>query len=102
MKFPKKKDKSVIQYNTHITIKNVPLEAYDYVVNGRSAIEWIMETYRIKTDKASGIVNDPNDWCREHNNPKYILKLLLSIITVSLKTNEIVQTLPHIDFKTES
>lgn len=102
MKFPKKKDKSVIQYNPHITVKNVPLEAYDYIVNGRSAIEWIMETYRIKTDKASGIVNDPNDWCREHNNPKYILKLLLSIITVSLKTNEIVQTLPHIDFKTES
>lgn len=102
MKFPKKKDKSVIQYNPHIAIKNIPLEAYDYVVNGRSAIEWIMESYRIKTDKASGIVNDPNDWCREHNNPKYILKLLLSIITVSLKTNEIVQTLPHIDFKTES
>lgn len=102
MKFPKKQDKSVIQYNSHITIKNIPLEAYNYVVNGRSAIEWIMECYRIKVNKASGITNDPNDWCKEHKDPKYILNLLLSVITVSKKTNEIVQTLPHIDFKTES
>ena len=102
MKFPKKQDKSVIQYNSHITIKNIPLEAYNYVVNGRSAIEWIMECYRVKVDKASSITNDPNDWCKEHKDPKYILNLLLSVITVSQKTNEIVQTLPHIDFKTES
>lgn len=102
MKFPKKQDKSVIQYNSHITIKNIPLEAYNYVVNGRSAIEWIMECYRIKVNKASDITNDPNDWCKEHKDPKYILNLLLSVITVSQKTNEIVQTLPHIDFKTES
>lgn len=102
MKFPKKQDKSVIQYNSHITIKNIPLDAYNYVVNGRSAIEWVMECYRIKVDKASGITNDPNDWCKEHKDPKYILNLLLSVITVSQKTNEIVQTLPHIDFKTGS
>lgn len=99
MKFPKKQDKSVIQYNSHITIKNIPLEAYNYVVNGRSAIEWIMESYRIKTDKASGIVNDPNDWCKEHDDPQYILNLLLSVITVSIKTLAIVKNLPHIDFK---
>ena len=99
MKFPKKQDKSVIQYNSHITIKNIPLEAYNYVVNGRSAIEWIMENYRIKTDKASGIVNDPNDWCKEHDDPQYILNLLLSVITVSIKTLAIVKNLPHIDFK---
>lgn len=99
MKFPKKQDKSVIQYNSHITIKNIPLEAYNYVVNGRSAIEWIIESYRIKTDKASGIVNDPNDWCKEHDDPQYILNLLLSVITVSIKTLAIVKNLPHIDFK---
>lgn len=99
MKFPKKQDKSVIQYNSHITIKNIPLEAYNYVVNDRSAIEWIIESYRIKTDKASGIVNDPNDWCKEHDDPQYILNLLLSVITVSIKTLAIVKNLPHIDFK---
>lgn len=99
MKFPKKQDKSVIQYNPHITIKNIPLKAYNYVVNGRSAIEWIMESYRVKIDKASGIVNDPNDWCKEHEDPQYILNLLLSVITVSLKTLEIVKSLPHLDFK---
>ena len=99
MKFPDKKDKSVIQYNSHITIRNIPLAAYDYVVNGRSAIEWVMESYRVKTDKASGIVNDPNDWCKEHEDPQYILRLLLSVITVSVKTREIVKQLPHLDFK---
>lgn len=98
MEFPDKKDKSVIRYNGHVTIRNIPLEAYDYVVNGRSAIEWIMESYRIKTDKDSGITNDPNDWVKEHNDPKYILHLLLSIITVSMETLKIVQALPKLTF----
>ena len=67
--------------------------------NGRSAIEWIMERYQIKTDKASGIVNDPNDWAREHDKPRYILDLLLSIVTVSLETMKIVRALPKLDFQ---
>lgn len=60
-----------------ITVKNIPPKAYEYVVNGHTAIGWIMERYQVKTDKDSGIVNDPNDWAVEHNHPHYILDLLL-------------------------
>ena len=97
MRFPNKGDKSVIEYNPWIAISNIPLDAYDYVLNGRSAIEWIMERYQIKTDKASGITNDPNDWATEHGKPRYILDLLLSIVTVSLETLKIIKTLPQIN-----
>lgn len=95
----KEVDKSVIVYNSYIRIENIPLEAYDYVVNGKSAIEWIMDRYQVKVDKDSGIKNDPNDWGLEHNNPRYILDLILSIITVSIATNEIVKRLPKLDLK---
>ena len=98
MRFPDKANKSVIRYNDRITLSNIPLDAYDYVVNGRSAIGWIMERYQVKTDSASGIVNDPNDWSAEHGKPRYILDLLLSVITVSLKTQEIVNGLPKLSF----
>ena len=89
-------DRSVIHYNAGITIENIPAEAYDYVVNGKSAIEWVMERYAVKTDPASKITNDPNDWCREHDDPKYIYNLLLRIITVSLETVKIVGALPRL------
>lgn len=92
-------DKTTLIYNSSIKITNIPLEAYDYVINGRSAIEWIMDRYQVKVDKDSGIKNDPNDWGLEHNNPRYILDLILSIITVSMKTNEIVKKLPKLDLK---
>lgn len=89
-------DKRIIHYNAGITIENIPLEAYDYVVNGKSAIEWVMERYAVKKDPASLIANDPNDWCREHDAPKYIYNLLLRIITVSLETMKIVRSLPKL------
>lgn len=89
-------DKSVIYYNHAITIEGIPAEAYDYVVNGKSAIEWIMERYAVTTDKKSGITNDPNDWAREHNDEKYIFNLLLRIINVSVQTVEIVKKLPKL------
>lgn len=92
-------DKTTIHYNNSITIENIPLEAYEYVVNGKSAIEWIMERYRIKTDPASGITNDPNDWAKEHNDEKYIFNLLLRIINVSIQTMEIVKALPKLKFE---
>ncbi len=98
MRFASKGDKSTIVYNSDITVSNIPVEAYEYVVNGRSAIEWIMESYRIKTDKDSGIVNDPNDWAKEQGKPRYILDLLLSIVTVSMETMRIVKGLPKLDF----
>lgn len=92
-------DKTTLIYNSSIKITDIPLEAYDYVVNGKSAIEWIMDRYQIKIDKDSGIKNDPNDWGLEHNNPRYILDLILSVITVSMATNEIVNSLPKLNLK---
>ena len=92
-------DKSVIHYNYAITLVGIPAEAYEYVVNGKSAIEWLMERYAITTDKKSGITNDPNDWAREHNDEKYILNLLLRVINVSVQTVEIVKGLPKLNFK---
>ena len=94
----KDKDKSVIEYNPYITLRNIPLRAYDYVVNGKSAIEWIMERYCDKVDKKSGIRNDANQWGIEHGNPKYPLELLQSIITLSLRTLDIIDKLPQITF----
>ena len=98
MRFPSKGNRSTIIYNARITIEDIPEEAYDYVVNGKSAIEWIMERYAVTTDKKSGIKNDPNLWSREHGKPRYILDLLLSIIYVSLETQRIVATLPKQTF----
>lgn len=95
----KTSDKSVIYYNNSITITGIPVEAYEYVVNGKPAIEWIMERYAITTDKKSGITNDPNDWAREHNDEKYILNLLLRVINVSVQTVEIVKGLPKLKFE---
>lgn len=77
----------------------IPDKAYDYVVNGKSAIEWIMERYQVKVDKASGIKNDPNDWAEEVGNPRYILDLLLSVINVSVQTVDIVNDLPKLEFE---
>ena len=91
-------DKSRIVYNEKLTVVGVPLEAYDYVVNGKSAVEWVMERYQVTADKDSGIVNDPNDWAKEHGDPKYIFNLLLRVITVSLETVKIVKSLPKLKF----
>ncbi len=99
MKFSRKGDKTSIDYNDRITISNIPLKAYEYVVNGKSAIEWIMERYAVTTDKKSGIVNDPNDWCEEVKDEKYIFNLLLRIINVSIQTVDIVNSLPKLDFE---
>ena len=87
-------DKSKIIYNGHITIESIPLKAYEYIVNGKSAIEWIMERYAVTIDKASQIKNDPNDWSKEHEQPRYILDLLLSVIILSCQTVDIVNALP--------
>ncbi|HGE5775317.1 TPA: DEAD/DEAH box helicase [Flavobacterium psychrophilum] len=98
MKFPKKDQKETIFYNSRITIDNIPAKAYQYVVNGKPAIEWIMERYAITTHKESQITNNPNDWSAETGNPKYILDLLLSVINVSLQTVDIVEGLPIVKF----
>lgn len=98
MRFPKKDQKDTIIYNSLISISNIPAQAYEYVVNGKSAIEWVMERYAVTTHKDSGIKNDPNDWAAEVGNPRYILDLVLSIINVSVQTVEIVKELPKVNF----
>ena len=91
-------DKSTVVYNHNITITNIPLGAYDYVVNGKSALEWVMERQSVKTDKDSGIINDANDYANETmNNPAYPLELFQRVITVSLETMKIVKALPSLE-----
>ena len=99
LRFPKKDQRDTILYNNDITIRNIPIQVYDYVVNGRSPVEWIIDRYQVTMDKKTGIRNDPNDWGREHDKPRYILDLLLSVMTVSLKTQDIVAGLPNIEFE---
>lgn len=94
MKHSKKDKLDNIIYNESIKIVNIPEKAYEYVVNGRPAIEWIIDQYQIKTDKKSGITDDPNNFSED---PKYILNLLLSIITVSMKTLELIDELPEFE-----
>lgn len=91
MKHPKKGILDTIIFNDNITIKSIPEKAYEYIVNGRPAIEWIIDQYQVKTDKKSGITDDPNDFS---DDPKYILNLLLSVITVSIRTIELIDELP--------
>lgn len=96
-----KDQKDTILYNGSITIKDIPEKAYQYVVNGKSAIDWILERYQVKTDKKSGITNNPNDWADEVGNPRYILDLLLSVINLSCQTVDIVNSLPKLNFEEE-
>ncbi len=91
---PKGQDMTVLHVSENLTLRNIPLEAYDYVVNGRSAIGWLMDRYQVRKDKASGIVNDPNDYS---DDPRYIVDLVERIVTVSVKTMEIVRQLPPLN-----
>lgn len=88
-------DRSIIHYNHNLTLTGVPLEAYDYVVNGKSAIEWVMEWQGVRTDTASGITKDANAYAREEaGDPRYPFDLLARVIAISLRTREIVSSLP--------
>ena len=84
------KDKTLLKYNDYLTLDGIPVEVYKYRLGNRSALEWIVDQYRVKTDKRSGIVNDPN----RTDQPRYIVDLIGRVITVSLKTVEIVKNLP--------
>ncbi len=97
IKNSKEKDKSTVIYNSNITITDIPLEAYEYIVNGRPALEWVMGRQCVKTDKKSGIVNDANRYAIETvGNPAYPLELFQRVITVSLETMKIVKNLPKL------
>ena len=94
----KEKDLGTLHYNDKITVTGLPLEAYEYVVNGKPALDWVVERQCVKSEKASGIVNDANDWAIETmNNPRYPLELFLRVVTVSLETMKIVNSLPALD-----
>lgn len=101
MKFADKKDHSAVEYNHAITMRDIPLDAYEYIVNGKSALAWVMERQGVRTHKDSGIVNDANDWARETmKNARYPLELFQRVITVSLETMKIVKGLPKLDIET--
>jgi predicted helicase len=102
MRFPAKDQKDTIIYNGELRIENIPAKAYQYVLSGKSAIEWIMERYQVSVHKESQIKNDPNDWSREHEQPRYILDLLLSVIHLSVKSVEIMESLPKLTFEDPS
>lgn len=94
----KEVDKTTVIYNHKITMTGIPLEAYDYIVNGKSALEWVMERQAVTTHKESGIVNDANLWAIETmHDAAYPLKLFQRVITVSLETMKIVKALPRLD-----
>ena len=95
LQFGPKKDKTRIKYNGHLTLKGIPEEANEYQVNGRSALEWVIDRYQVKPDKDSNITNDPNDYCRAVNDPRYIVDLIKRLVTVSLETQKLVGTLPR-------
>lgn len=97
LQFGPKKDKTRIKYNGHLTLKGIPEEANEYQVNGRSALEWVIDRYQVKTDKDSLITNDPNDYCRAVNDPRYIVDLIKRLVTVSLETQKLVGTLPRFE-----
>ena len=86
------KDKSELRYNDFLSLRGVPPTAFDYRLGNRSALEWVIDQYRVTTDARSGITNDPN----REDDPKYILRLIGQVITVSLETNAIIAALPSL------
>jgi predicted helicase len=90
-------DKTTLVYNSRISLTGIPPEALEYVVNGKPAIEWVIERYQVTTDKDSGIVNDPNDWATEHGDPTYIFNLVKQVVRVSVETVRIVKALPALE-----
>ena len=90
-------DRSRLRYNDHLTLSGIPPEAHEYVLGTRSGIDWIIDRYYIKTDKDSGIVNDPNQWGLERGEPRYIVDLIKRVVTVSVRTVEIVAGLPSLE-----
>lgn len=91
------KDLSTIVYNANVTLSGIPDEAHEYVLGSRTALDWILDRYQVKTDKASCIVNDPNDWGLEHDDPRYIVDLIKRFTTISVETMKIVKNLPALE-----
>ena len=90
-------DRSRLRYNAYLTLGGIPPEAHDYLLGTRSGIDWLIDRYYIKTDKDSGIVNDPNQWGLERDEPRYIVDLIKRVVTASVRTIEIVSGLPSLE-----
>ncbi|WP_178704671.1 type ISP restriction/modification enzyme [uncultured Actinomyces sp.] len=101
MRFPalgrRDKDVTRLEYNDYMTLTGIPAEAQGYSISGRSPLEWIIDRYHVKTDKASGIVNDPNDFLREQGRPDAVVDLIKRLVTVSMRTQELLKTLPPLE-----
>ncbi len=97
MRYADKSTKTEIIYNSYLTLAEIPPEAMEYVVNGKPAIEWVMERFQVTTGKDSGILNNPNAWCEEHGDPRYIVDLLKRVVRVSVETVYIVDSLPSLE-----
>ena len=101
MRFPKlgrrDKDFTRLEYNDYVTLTGIPAEAQGYSISGRSPLEWIIDRYHVKTDKASGIVNDPNDFLREQGRSDAVVDLIKRLVTVSMRTQELLSTLPPLE-----
>ena len=102
MKWAKRKDSETgknvndvtkLIYNKRVTISGIPAEAEEYMLGSRSAVAWLIDRYQVKKDKASGIVNDPNDWADEVGNPRYIVELIGRVVRVAMETVRIVEEL---------
>jgi predicted helicase len=89
-----RKDHTTVRYNEYLTLAGIPEVEAEYKVGGRSPLEWIIDRYNVKVDSASGIVNDPNDWLRDHGDWRYVVNLIRSLVTVSLETQRLVSELP--------
>ena len=95
-KWGREVDRSTIMYNSRVRVSGIPAQAYDYMLGSRSGVEWLIDRYQVKTDKASGIVNDPNDWCDEYDQPRYIVDLVARVTRVSVESARIVASLPEL------
>ena len=82
--------KDMLVVNEHLTLAGIPAEAHQYVVNGRTPLEWLIDRYQIRTDADSGIVNDPNKWGEEHDYPQYIVELAKRLVRLSVETVKLV------------
>ncbi len=83
------KDKTQLRYNKFLTLSGIPPEVYEYRLGNRSALEWVVDQYRVSTDKRSGIVNNPN----REDAQEYIVRLVGQVVTVSVETVRLVREL---------
>lgn len=101
MRWDDKTTRKAIVYNGYLTLSDIPAAAHEYRLGSRSGLEWLIDRYQVKADKASGIVNDPNDWCREHDDPRYIVDLIKRVTRVSVETMDLVRSLPELPISSD-